>query len=114
MVLIDSMGRQVKGVLGNSKSTQDSFFDGNLEYPQYSRPEEIDGQKVPDVLLSGNQKNIDTWREEQSKLNTSSKRKDLLNKTEYRKNKYSQLTRNQTPKHKTGSKKILGLGPMLK
>ena len=82
MVLIDSMGRQVKGVLGNSKSTQDSFFDGNLEYPQYSRPEEIDRQKVPDVLLSGHQKNIDTWREEQSKLNTSSKRKDLLNKTE--------------------------------
>ena len=82
MVLIDSMGRQVKGVLGNSKSTQDSFFDGNLEYPQYSRPEEIDRQKVPDVLLSGHQKNIDTWREEHAKLNTSSKRKDLLNKTE--------------------------------
>jgi tRNA (guanine37-N1)-methyltransferase len=82
MVLIDSMGRQVKGVLGNSKSTQDSFFDGNLEYPQYSRPEEIDGQKVPEVLLSGHQKNIDIWRDEHAKLNTSSKRKDLLNKTE--------------------------------
>ena len=68
-------------MLGNSESTQDSFFDGHLEYPQYSRPEEIDGQKVPEILLSGHQKNIDTWREEQSKLNTSSKRKDLLNKT---------------------------------
>ena len=77
MVLIDAVVRQIKGVLGNAESLNDSFQNGLLDHPHYTRPEEIDGQKVPAVLLSGHQANIDKWRLEQAKLNTQQKRQDL-------------------------------------
>lgn len=78
MVLIDAVVRQIKGVLGNAESLNDSFQNGLLDHPHYTRPEEIDGQKVPAVLLSGHQANIDKWRLEQAKLNTQQKRQDLV------------------------------------
>lgn len=78
MVLIDSVSRQISGVLGNKKSLNDSFCDGLLDYPHYTRPEEIDGQKVPEVLLSGHQANIDNWRKDKALKNTQIKRKDIL------------------------------------
>ena len=80
MVLIDSVSRQIPGVLGNQDSLNDSFASGLLDYPHYTRPEEIDGQKVPEVLLSGHQANIDVWRENQALKNTKTKRQDLIKK----------------------------------
>ncbi|MDP6104102.1 MAG: tRNA (guanosine(37)-N1)-methyltransferase TrmD [Gammaproteobacteria bacterium] len=80
MVLIDAISRQIPGVLGNHNSINDSFLRGILDYPQYTRPEEIDGQIVPEILLSGHQANIDKWRQEKSIENTTKKRKDLIKK----------------------------------
>ena len=80
MVLIDSVCRHVPGVLGNQDSLNDSFADGLLDYPHYTRPEEIDGQKVPEVLLSGHQAKIDAWRKDQALINTQLKRQDLITK----------------------------------
>lgn len=78
MVLIDSVSRQIPGVLGNQDSLNDSFSEELLDYPHYTRPEEIDGQTVPKVLLSGHQANIDAWRQDQAIKNTQKKRQDLL------------------------------------
>ena len=78
MVVIDAISRRLPGVLGNEVSLKDSFADNLLDYPQYTRPEIIDGQTVPEVLLSGNQAKIDAWRLEQSIKNTKQKRPDLL------------------------------------
>ncbi len=80
MVLVDAISRQLPGVLGNEVSLKDSFADNLLDYPHYTRPEIIDGQTVPEVLLSGNQAKIDAWRLEQSIKNTKQKRPDLLSK----------------------------------
>ena len=62
MVVIDAISRRLPGVLGNEVSLKDSFTDNVLDYPHYTRPEVIDGQNVPEVLLSGNQAKIDAWR----------------------------------------------------
>ena len=78
MVLIDTVSRQISGVLGNQDSLNDSFADGLLDYPHYTRPETIDGQSVPEVLLSGHQAKIDAWRTEQAEQSTHKKRPDLL------------------------------------
>lgn len=79
MALIDSVLRYVPNVLGNSQSTEDeSFSDGLLEYPQYTRPQEFCGLFVPEVLVSGNHANVDKWRREQSLLITKKNRPDLL------------------------------------
>jgi tRNA (guanine37-N1)-methyltransferase len=78
MVLIDAVSRQIPDVLGNQESLNDSFANGLLDYPHYTRPEVIDGQSVPEVLLSGHQANIDVWRSEQSVKKTREKREDLL------------------------------------
>ena len=79
MPICDSILRLVPDVLGNENSIEEeSFEDGLLEYPQYTRPEEILGRRVPDVLLSGHHKKIDEWRREQSLLITYKKRRDLL------------------------------------
>ena len=78
MVLIDSVSRRLPNVLGNQDSLKDSFTDGLLDYPHYTRPEIVDGQAVPEVLLGGNQAKIDTWRHEQSVEKTNQKRPDLL------------------------------------
>ena len=79
LVMIDSISRMVPGVLSNQESGEtESFSGGLLEYPQYSRPEEWHGRKVPPVLLSGHHANIDAWRREQSLMRTAKYRPDLL------------------------------------
>lgn len=84
MVMIDSISRMVPGVLNNDVSAQDeSFSDGLLEYPQYTRPVEFMGMKVPDVLMSGHHKNIDAWRKEQSLKRTMERRPELLDNKTY-------------------------------
>lgn len=79
MVLVDAVSRLVPGVLGNSDSAgADSFSMGLLEYPHYTRPAEYQGWKVPEVLLSGNHREIELWRRRQSLLRTLKRRPDLL------------------------------------
>ena len=79
LVMMDAISRFVPGVLNNEESAEfDSFHDNLLEYPQYSRPAEWMGKKVPDVLLSGHHANIEKWRREQSILRTLQKRPELL------------------------------------
>ena len=79
MVMIDAISRMVPEVLNNQESAQfDSFQDGLLEYPQYSRPQEWHGKQVPEVLLSGHHANVEAWRREQSLLRTRERRPDLL------------------------------------
>jgi tRNA (guanine37-N1)-methyltransferase len=79
MVVIDAVTRLLPGVLGDDESSHDeSFSHGLLEYPQYTRPAEFRGMKVPDVLLSGNHAEIENWRREQARLHTEKQRPDLL------------------------------------
>ena len=78
MVLIDSVSRYVEGVLNKESIKEESFSENLLEYPQYTRPEVFEGEKVPEVLLSGNHKEIDKWRKEKSLEITKKKRPDLL------------------------------------
>jgi len=79
MVVIDAVARLLPGVLGDDESSHDeSFSHGLLEYPQYTRPAEFRGMKVPEVLLSGNHAEIEKWRREQARLRTESQRPDLL------------------------------------
>ena len=83
MVMMDSISRMVPGVLNNQESGETESFAGNLlEYPQYSRPEEWHGKKVPEVLLSGHHENVAKWRREQSILRTLKNRPDLLKKAD--------------------------------
>lgn len=78
MVMMDCISRLVPGVLSNEESAQtESFDDGLLEYPQYTRPEEWKGKGVPDVLKSGHHANIEKWRHEQSLIRTKERRPDL-------------------------------------
>jgi tRNA (guanine37-N1)-methyltransferase len=80
MILIDAVVRFVPGVLGHSQSAeQDSFADGLLDCPHYTRPEVLDGKQVPSVLLSGDHEKIRRWRLKQSLLRTKQRRPDLLN-----------------------------------
>lgn len=79
MVIIDSISRLIKGVLSKEESYEDeSFSDGLLEYPHYTRPEEFRGMKVPEVLLSGHHANINKWRREMSLRITYERRPELL------------------------------------
>ncbi len=79
MVIIDAITRLLPGALGDDESSQDeSFSDGLLEYPQYTRPAEFKGMKVPDVLQSGDHGAIEQWRREQARLRTEQRRPDLL------------------------------------
>jgi tRNA (guanine37-N1)-methyltransferase len=81
MVIIDAVTRLLPGVLGDAESAQEeSFSEGLLEYPQYTRPADFRGMKVPDILLSGNHAEIARWRDEQSRLRTEQRRPDLLEK----------------------------------
>lgn len=82
MVMIDTISRFVDGVISSESLENESFSNGLLEYPQYTRPNEFMGLKVPDVLLSGNHQQVEKWRQEQSLLRTKKSRSDLLNKTE--------------------------------
>jgi tRNA (guanine37-N1)-methyltransferase len=79
MAVVDSVVRLIPGVLGSSESSEtESFSEGMLEYPQYTRPEEYRGMKVPDVLLSGNHQEIANWRKEEALSRTEKRRPDLL------------------------------------
>lgn len=79
MVMIDAISRKVSGVLGNDDSSEiETFYDNLLEYPQYTRPEVFDGERVPDVLMSGHHANIDKWRREKSLERTYDFRPELL------------------------------------
>ena len=79
MVIIDAVTRLLPGVLGDEESAQEeSFSHGLLEYPQYTRPADFRGMKVPDVLLSGDHAEIARWRGEQARLRTSERGPDLL------------------------------------
>ena len=83
ITIIDTVSRLVPGVLNKEESYEnESFSDGLLEYPQYTRPPEFLGRTVPDVLLSGHHANIDKWRREQSIIRTYKKRPDLLSSAE--------------------------------
>ncbi|PKK95422.1 MAG: tRNA (guanosine(37)-N1)-methyltransferase TrmD [Tenericutes bacterium HGW-Tenericutes-5] len=79
LAMIDAIVRLIPGVLGSQESFEnDSFYDGLLDYPQYTKPREFKGLKVPDVLLSGDHAKIDKWREEMSKKKTLERRPDLF------------------------------------
>ena len=79
MALTDAVARYVPGVLGSDESTgEESFTDGLLEYPQYTRPREYEGLEVPEVLLNGDHAKIRQWRREQSLLTTLRMRPDLF------------------------------------
>src|SRR6185295_15154915 len=81
MVLLDSVTRLMPGVLGSKESLlEESFTSGSLEYPQYTRPQEVRGMKVPEVLVSGDHGKIAEWREDQSKERTEQRRPDLAEK----------------------------------
>lgn len=83
MVMVDVISRLIPGVLSNEESGLTESLEGNLlEYPQYSRPEEWNGKKVPEVLLSGHHKRIEEWRRCQSLERTMRKRPDLFEKVE--------------------------------
>lgn len=80
MVLIDSVSRYIEGVLNQDSIGEESFSNGLLEYPQYTRPEIFDGKSVPEILLSGHHEKIKQWRKEKSLEITKKKRPDLLEK----------------------------------
>lgn len=82
MIMLDAVVRLLPGVLGNSASTENESFEGNLlEYPQYTRPVEWKGRKVPDILMSGHHENVAKWQKEQALQITKERRPDLLEKT---------------------------------
>ena len=78
MVLIDSVSRYIEGVLSENSTTEESFSQGILEYPQYTRPEIFEGEKIPEILQSGHHENINKWRREEALKNTYYKRPELL------------------------------------
>jgi len=83
MAVIDSVSRLIPGVLGSSASYKnDSFYDDSLDYPQYTKPREFKGLKVPDVLLSGNHSEINKWREKMKEKRTRERRPDLVKNSE--------------------------------
>ncbi len=83
MVCIDAMARLIPGALGHDESAQrDSFSDGLLDCPHYTRPEDYRGDRVPEVLMNGNHREIETWREQQALGRTWQRRPDLLDKVE--------------------------------
>lgn len=82
MVLIDSVSRYVEGVLKQDSIQEESFSNGLLEYPQYTRPEIFEGEAVPEILLSGHHQNIEKWRKEKSVEITKKKRPDLVKNNE--------------------------------
>lgn len=82
MVLIDTISRYVDGVISGESTSEESFSNGLLEYPQYTRPEVFMGEKVPEVLLSGHHENINKWRRQESLKNTLKKRPELLDNIE--------------------------------
>lgn len=84
MVLLDSVSRYVQGVISADSVKEESFSNNLLEYPQYTKPYEFCGEKVPDILLSGNHQKIDLWRKQESLILTYKKRPDLLDENQKR------------------------------
>ena len=83
MCLVDSVSRYIEGVLSKDSIIEESFStDTLLEYPQYTKPYDFEGIKVPEILISGNHQKIDEWRQDQRLINTYNKRRDLLNETQ--------------------------------
>ena len=83
MCLVDSVSRYVAGVLSKDSISEESFSESKLlEYPQYTKPYDFEGEKVPEILISGNHQKIDEWRQNQRLINTYIKRKDLLDETQ--------------------------------
>ncbi|RUA06121.1 MAG: tRNA (guanosine(37)-N1)-methyltransferase TrmD [Fusobacteria bacterium] len=85
MVIADSIARLLPNVIKKDSYEQDSFYNGLLDHPHYTRPAEINGLKVPEVLLSGHHKNIEIWRKKESLKRTYLRRPDLLEKREFTK-----------------------------
>jgi tRNA (guanine37-N1)-methyltransferase len=84
MVVIEATGRLLAGVLGNPASlTEESFAEPTLEYPQYTRPEEFRGMRVPEILLSGDHGKIRAWREAEARRRTARRRPDLLERRKF-------------------------------
>ena len=106
MVLIDTVSRLLPGVLGHVDSAeQDSFVDGLLDCPHYTRPEILDDEKVPQVLLSGNHAAIEQWRLQQSLIRTRDRRPDLFNKRELTENEINLLEQYDAQASDSGSNK---------
>ena len=83
MCLVDGVSRYVEGVLSKDSIKEESFStDTLLEYPQYTKPYDFEGEKVPEILISGNHQKIDEWRQDQRLITTYKKRKDLLDETQ--------------------------------
>ena len=80
MCLIDAVARYVPNVLNEDSVKEETFSNNLLEYPQYTRPLEFEGEKVPDVLISGNHQEIEKWRSNQSLIETYIKRPEFLSK----------------------------------
>ncbi|MCQ2498457.1 MAG: tRNA (guanosine(37)-N1)-methyltransferase TrmD [Lachnospiraceae bacterium] len=107
LVMMDAISRMVPGVLGNGDSSVDeSFSDSLLEYPQYSRPEEWNGMKVPPVLLSGDHKKIDEWRLERSLERTRELRPDMYEKWAESHPEYFELQRKKKKKAEEKARKL--------
>lgn len=85
MIIADCVARMVPGVIKKESYENDSFFNGLLDYPHYTRPAEFEGMKVPDVLMSGHHKNIDEWRLKQSLKRTLERRPDIMEGREFTK-----------------------------
>lgn len=104
MMIVDAVSRLVPGVLGCDESAvYESFYDGLLEYPQYTRPENFMGMQVPAVLLSGHHKNIAEWRYEQSLMRTKERRPDLYEKyISENKDEYQRYIKRQNKLKKKG------------
>lgn len=80
MVITDAVCRYIEGVISADSLKDETFTDGRVEYPQYTRPQEFKGLKVPDVLISGNHAEVDKWRKEESDRLTKKMRPDLIDK----------------------------------
>lgn len=93
MVTCDAVIRLLEGAIRQESHEDDSFADGLLEYPQYTRPIEYDGNRVPDVLISGHHENIRKWRKYQSLKKTYLKRPDLLENYEFDEESANMLTK---------------------
>lgn len=109
MVLIDAVVRLLPGALGDPNSAlEESFSDGLLEYPQYTRPREFQGMSVPEVLLSGDHAKLEAWRRQQALLRTQSRRPDLLEDAEEskRQNRHADPAAGGNPSQVTRSRGV--------
>ena len=105
MAIIDSVTRLLPGVINEESHLNDSFNNDLLDYPQYTKPQEYRGMKVPDVLLSGDHKKIDEWRREEQIKKTKKQRPDLLKESEEEKTLDEELTKTEEEKENTETKR---------